>query len=263
MSTRFEKVATMTRSVSQVEQYEKCPEQYRLRRVEKVSPRPAAWSHQGTAFHEACEVYEGSGRAMGSAEVEEVYSERYSALANASLDQEPDTDKWMTAGPSGADDIAQRYTLGMRQTAAYVAWAEKNQPQLWKSQGGRLGIELHLTAEISGIKVQGYVDQVPTEPDGSLRIRDLKTGSTKSKFQLKTYGILARKVLGAVVNSADWYLAKTGGLSRTVDLTKVTEEEVGESFKALDEGVKAGNFPAKPGFLCRFCDVSHACSFKR
>ncbi|MCX5201501.1 PD-(D/E)XK nuclease family protein [Streptomyces sp. NBC_00237] len=254
----------MTRSPSQLEQYiNKCPWQYYLQRVEGVVSRPAAWSHQGTSFHTACEVYEGASRAMHVEDVQEVFHEQYTALVDASLDQEPDTDRWMTAGPSGADDIAQRYTLGMQQTAAYVAWAEKNEPQLWESPGGQRGIELHLTAEISGIKVQGYVDQVIQEPDGSLRIRDLKTGSTKSKFQLQTYGILARKVLGAEVNSADWYLAKSGGLSRTVNLSGVTEGEVGTAFRALDEGVKAGNFPAKPGFHCRFCDVSHACEYRR
>lgn len=263
MDNALARVADMTRSVSQEDQYNKCGEQYRLRRVERVRPRPAAWSYQGTAFHSACEVYEGSGRTMPLEAVSEVYSQEYSRLASKALDQEPNTDRWLTAGPSGADDIVNRYRLGKGQTEEYVKWAEHKGPRIWPGDGQRNGIELHLTATLGGVKVQGYIDQLVSEPDGSVRIRDLKTGSTKSRFQLETYALLVRKSLGLVVRKGDWYLAKTGKLSRPVDLSGVTEEEVGGRYAAMDQGVKAGIFEPKPGFNCRFCDVSHACSFKR
>ncbi|MGW6597898.1 RecB family exonuclease [Streptomyces sp. NPDC055036] len=253
----------MTRSASQADQYEKCPEQYRLRRVERVTPRPAAWSHQGSAFHSACEVFELSGRRLSVEEVTEAFSDEYARLVNLSLDQEPDTDRWMTAGPSGTSDIEARHSLGRDQTAGYVNWASEHGPTLWKSPKGLPGVELHLKAEIGGVEVQGYVDQLVTESDGSGRIRDLKTGSTKSKFQLQTYKLLAEKALGLAVNKGDWYLAKSGGLSRPVDLSKTTEDEIGARYAEMDKSVKKGDFPAKPGFNCRFCDVSHACKFRR
>ncbi|MFI9202620.1 RecB family exonuclease [Streptomyces sp. NPDC053048] len=254
-------VATMTRSVSQAEQYMRCPWQYYLRRVEHVTPRPAAWSHQGTAFHAACEAYELSDRQMTAQDAVEVYSEHYADAVNAGLDQEPDTDRWMTAGPDGTSDIEARFTLGQAQTEAYVHWAKEHRPELWKDPAGTPGIELHLTAEISGVTVQGYIDQLVAEPDGSARIRDLKTGSTRSRFQLETYAILARKALTLDINTGDWYMAKTGGLSRPLDLSETSEDSVGETYARMDGAVKRGDFPAKPGFHCRFCDVSHQCSF--
>ncbi|MFE6226884.1 RecB family exonuclease [Streptomyces sp. NPDC057854] len=256
-------LATMARSVSQVEQYEKCPQQYRLQRLERVKPRPAAWSHQGSAFHGAIETYEEGGRRLAADQVADLFHDDYSRRINESLAQEPNLDRWLTAGTDGQSDIEARYVLGMSQARAYVQWAEKHEPAIWKDSAGRPGIERHLTADIGGVTVQGYVDQLLEQPDGSVRVRDLKTGSTKSRFQLQTYGVLARKVLGVQVNDADWYMAKTGGLSRPVDLTEVTEEQVAERFVRVDQGVKAGDFPAKPGFHCRFCDVSHACSAKR
>jgi putative RecB family exonuclease len=252
----------MTRSVSQVEQYEKCPEQYRLRRVEGVTPRPAAWSHQGTAFHAAIETYEEGGRELTAAQVADLFHADYTALVNKALKEDPNLDHWMTAGTDGQSDIEARYVLGMEQTRAYVRWAEENKPAIWKDEKGP-GIERHLTADIGGVTVQGYVDQLLAEPDGSVRVRDLKTGTTKSKFQLQTYGVLARKVLGVEVNDADWYMAKTGKPSKPVDLTGVTEKAVAERFDNMDQAVKAGDFPATPGFHCRFCDVSHACSSRR
>ncbi|MFF8367864.1 RecB family exonuclease [Streptomyces lydicus] len=258
------RVSNMTRSVSQLEQYEKCPKQYELRRVERVIPRPAAWSHQGTAFHSAIEMYEGGGRRLAADQVADRFHEDYTRLINKSLTEEPDLDRWMTAGTDGQSDIEARYVLGMEQARAYVRWAEEHKPSIWKDPvTGTPGIERHLTADIGGVTVQGYVDQLLARPAGSVRVRDLKTGSTKSKFQLQTYGVLVRKTLGVEVDDADWYMAKTGKPSRPVDLTGVTEEEVGARFVSMDQGVKAGKFSATPGFHCRFCDVSHACPSRR
>ncbi|MGQ5602962.1 RecB family exonuclease [Streptomyces sp. EKS3.2] len=264
MSDRFSVLANMPRSVSQAEQYDKCAYQYELQRLRKVAPRPAAWSHQGTAFHAAIETYEEGGRKLTADQVADLFQDDYTRLINKSLAEEPNLDRWMTAGTDGQSDIEARYVLGMDQARAYVRWAEEHKPSIWKDQvTGKPGIERHLTADIGGVTVQGYVDQLLDRPDGSVRVRDLKTGSTKSKFQLQTYGVLARKVLGVEVNDADWYMAKTGGLSRPVDLTGVTEADVADRFVKVDQGVKAGDFPARPGFHCRFCDVSHACSAKR
>ncbi|MGW1673277.1 RecB family exonuclease [Streptomyces sp. NPDC002324] len=264
MVDRFSVVAGMTRSVSQAEQYlDKCPKQYELQRIERVRPRPAAWSHQGSAFHAAIETYEEGGRRLTADQVADLFHDDYTRRVNGSLKEESNLDHWMTAGTDGQSDIEARYVLGMEQTRAYVRWAEEHKPSIWKDPAGKPGIETHLTADIGGVTVQGYVDQLLDRPDGSVRVRDLKTGSTKSRFQLQTYGVLARKVLGVEVNDADWYMAKTGGLSRPVDLTGVSEDEVAERFVKMDQGVKAGDFPAKPGFHCRFCDVSHACSFRR
>ncbi|QNJ44495.1 RecB family exonuclease [Streptomyces buecherae] len=252
----------MTRSVSQLEQYEQCGHQYYLRRVQRVTPRPAAWSHQGTAFHSAIEAYERSGRQLAVGVVTEMFSDEYTSLTTRAMREEPRLDRWMTAGRKApVADIEDRHTLGREQAAAYVAWAQDKGPSIWKAPDGKLGIELHLTVEIGGVTVQGYVDQLPVEPTGSVRVRDLKTGSMKSKFQLQTYGVLVRKALGLEVERGDWYMAKKGSLSRPVDLAQVPEEEIGRRFADMDQGVKAGRFPASPGFHCRFCDVSHSCSF--
>ncbi|MFF1636012.1 PD-(D/E)XK nuclease family protein, partial [Leifsonia sp. NPDC058248] len=185
------------------------------------------------------------------------------ARVNKALEAEPNLDHWLTAGTDGQSDIEARYVLGMDQIRAYVAWAQDAEPVIWKDSAGQPGIERHLTADLGGVRVQGYVDQLLERPDGSVRVRDLKTGSTKSKFQLETYGVLARKVLGVTVNDADWFMAKVGKPSKPVDLIAVTEEAVASRFVTMDQNVKAGKFPAKPGFLCRFCDVSHACSSRR
>ncbi|MFJ9900267.1 RecB family exonuclease [Streptomyces sp. NPDC091280] len=247
--------------MSQTEQYEKCSWRFYLQRVERVTPRPAAWSHHGTAFHSAAEAFEKSGRSMSTEEAVEIFSDQYGDLTNAGLDRESDTDRWMSAGRySGGEDIERRYVLGQEQTAYYVEWAKVNGPSIWKTPEGEPGLELYFLVELGGIEVRGYIDQLVTVKD-AVRPRDLKTGSTKSKFQLQTYGIAVRKLYGVEVNDADWYLAKDGRLSRPVRLDQVSADDLGERYASMDAGVKAGDFPARPSYDCRFCDVSHACIF--
>ncbi|OKH95424.1 PD-(D/E)XK nuclease family protein [Streptomyces uncialis] len=256
-------IETQPRSVSQTQQYEECSWRFYLQRVERVVPRPAAWSHHGTAFHAVAEAFELSGRTMSEEEAVQLFSDRYSALVNKSLEVEPDTDRWLSAGRvGGGEDIERRYALGLEQVKHYVTdWADGHPTNTWSTPDGKPGLELYFMVELGGVRVRGYIDQLVDDGDGSVRPRDWKTGSMKSKFQLQTYGVAVRKRYGVEVNKADWYLAKDGRLSRPVRMDGVREEDVAERFAAMDAGVKRGDFPASPAFHCRFCDVSHACSF--
>ncbi|MGJ3559615.1 RecB family exonuclease [Streptomyces sp. INA 01156] len=256
-------VENQPRSVSQVEQYEKCAWRWYLQRVERAEARPAAWSFHGTAFHSAAEAWERSDRTMEPEAVQEVFHDEYTALVNEALDKEPDTDKWLAAGRyTGGEDIERRYFLGLEHTAAYVEWSQVNQPDIWTTPEGEPGLELAFMVELGGIKVRGFIDQLLKVKGGAVRPRDLKTGTMKSKFQLQTYGIAVRELYGVEVNDADWYLAKDNRLSRPVKLDQVTADEIGQRYADMDESVKRGDFPANPGFSCRFCDMSHACFFK-
>jgi putative RecB family exonuclease len=271
-------ITTQPRSVSQTEQYEKCSWQFYLQRVERVVPRPAAWSFQGTAFHSAAEKFEKEFREPTAEEMVQLFSDQYSAMVNKAMDQEPDLNRWMTANkkPAG-QDIEERYALGQSQVARYVEWSNENEPEIWVDGEGwngadiseaptnpKMGLELYFKVELGGVVVRGYIDQLPYDGGpGTVRVRDLKTGSTKSEFQLQTYKVAVEKQFGLTVNRGDWYFGKTGGLSKAVDLSEVTEEQVAARYVEMDQGVKRGDFPAKPGFHCNFCDVSHACTFKR
>lgn len=253
-------IETQPRSVSQVQQYEECGWRYKLARIDLVPQRPAAWFHHGSAFHAAAEAVERSGRTMSAEEAVQCFSDEYVNLTDKGLDKEPDTDRWLSATGTGGEDIERRYALGQEQTRRYVEWALEAQPDIWMTPSGKYALELPFTVEIGGVTVRGFIDQLVAENDDTLRVRDLKTGSMKSRFQLETYKVAVEKIYNAGVNKGDWYLAKKGGLSRVVKLDQVTDEEVGERYAAMDAAVKRGDYPARPGFHCQFCDVSHACS---
>ncbi|MFD5689618.1 RecB family exonuclease [Streptomyces rubiginosohelvolus] len=256
-------VENQPRSVSQTQQYEQCGWRWYLQRVARVRPRPAAWSVHGTAFHSAAEAWERSSRTLAADEVTELFHDEYTSNVNAALAEEPDTDRWMSAGRyTGGEDIERRYHLGMEQTAAYVEWSKANRPALWtEPYKQEPALELSFMVELGGVPVRGFIDQALDEGDGSVRVRDLKTGTMKSKFQLQTYSVAVRKLWGVAVTKADWYLARDGRLSRPLKVGEVSEDEIGQRFADMDAAVKRGDFPANPGFDCRFCDVSHACVF--
>ncbi|MCT6776118.1 PD-(D/E)XK nuclease family protein [Streptomyces sp. CS7] len=256
-------VENQPRSVSQTQQYEQCGWRWYLQRVARVRPRPAAWSVHGTAFHSAAEAWERSSRTLAVDEVTELFHDEYTSNVNAALAEEPDTDRWMSAGRyTGGEDIERRYHLGMEQTAAYVEWSKANRPALWtEPYKQEPALELSFMVELGGVPVRGFIDQALDEGDGSVRVRDLKTGTMKSKFQLQTYSVAVRKLWGVAVTKADWYLARDGRLSRPLKVGEVSEDEIGQRFADMDAAVKRGDFPANPGFDCRFCDVSHACVF--
>lgn len=275
-------IETQPRSVSQTEQYEKCSYRFYLQRVKRVQERPAAWSFQGTAFHSAAEKFEKEARTPSEEEMVQLFSDQYSKMVNGAMQKEPNLDWWMTANkkPAG-QDIEDRYKLGQSQVREYVRWSEVNQPEIWVEDDGwngrdiedaprydlKMGLELYFKVELGGVQVRGYIDQLVRDEDkpGEYRVRDLKTGSTKSPFQLETYKVAVEKALGVKVNKGDWWLGSKGTLSpkKGVDLSKVTEEQVAARYVAMDQGVKAGRFEPNPGFDCSFCSVSHACSFSR
>ncbi|WP_424214799.1 RecB family exonuclease [Streptomyces sp. BI20] len=254
----------MPRSVSQITEFEECPYKSFMKRVQRVEPRPAAWSTHGTAFHTAAERYEKSGREMTADEAVEVFRDEYTAGVNRDLGKVNDIDLWMRANRgSAADDLEDRFEAGAEQARRYVEYVQDQAPVLWHIED-KPAVELYFKADFGGVKVRGYIDQVTLNKDYSKRVRDLKTGSTKSKFQLWVYGLAVNQLFPdeEPVKNGDWYLAKKHGLSRPVKLSDADPDEITERIVTMDQGVKAGDFPAKPGFGCRFCDVGYACSFK-
>ncbi|CCB74379.1 Gene 69 protein [Streptantibioticus cattleyicolor NRRL 8057 = DSM 46488] len=249
--------------MSQVQQYEECGWRYYLARVERVTPRPAAWSFHGSAFHAVAEAVVLSNGRMTAEEAVEAFSDKYARLVQDALDIEPDTDRWLSSGRySGGEEIERRYVLGQEQTAQYVDWVAEHRPEVWTTPAGKPAVELGFTVELGGVVVRGIIDLLVMEADGdAVRVRDLKTGSIKSRFQLETYAVAIESLYDVPVRRGDWYLAKDGRLSRPVALDQVSPAEVGERYATMDAGVKAGRFEANPGYGCRFCDVSHGCFF--
>ena len=97
------------RSVSQLNQYVRCPQAYKLGRIDKVWARPAAWLPQGTAFHAVAEEHEKrfvAGNPMTIDEAKDMFKAEYAAGINELCDVTPNFEWWFWSGPyNGERDI--------------------------------------------------------------------------------------------------------------------------------------------------------------
>ncbi|BBX09464.1 RecB family exonuclease [Mycolicibacterium aichiense] len=129
------KTSLPLRSVSQLNQYTRCPMSYKLARIDKVWARPAAWLPQGTAFHTVAEVIEKArmeGRDVTLERAEEIFREEYAKDIGALCDETPNFEWWFWSGPyNGEADIERRFHIGLEQINKFMAWRETQGQEIW------------------------------------------------------------------------------------------------------------------------------------
>lgn len=247
-------------SVSQHTQLIQCSEAHRLKRVERVSQRQAAWFHHGTAFHAAVEEYERSERKMSEDEAVKVFEDAYDALITEAQAQQPDYGMWMAGGRTRPEtDIRNRRLRGADMVRAYVAWTEEDESYIWTTPDGEKAIELAFDVCLDGVQVRGYIDQVVVDPYLGLIVRDLKTGTTKTVLQLATYKVAMEAIYGVTVNWGDWWQGKTGGTTKPVDLRSFTGDWLSMQYRASTAIRDQGLWFANVGDHCFTCTVRHEC----
>ena len=253
------------RSVSQLNLYKRCPQAYKLSRIDRVWQRPAAWLAQGSAVHEAIEAWEKSGRSMTLEDAQDVFRESYSRHINEACEVTPDFKVWFRSGPyDGQTDTERRYTIGLGQVEKYLNWNETHPDEvIWVHEDGTPGIELAFYIDLDGVPVRGFIDAV-VEVDGEIRVRDHKTGNTPGDdFQLGVYAVALQEQFGIdKPNSGDYWMGKSGKPTILYPLHEWTREKVSAAFAELEANIQAGRFDPNPEpSKCRFCDVSASCQF--
>ncbi len=257
------------RSVSQINQYTRCPLAYKLSRIDKVWSRPAAWLPQGTAFHAVAEAFEKSRSRelmMTLQEAKDLFAEEYSKGVNELADLTPNTDWWFWSGPyNGERDIERRFQIGLEQVEKFFAWRKSPGQEIWVAPDGKPAIELEFAIELDGILVRGFIDAVVVDSDGNLRVRDYKTGNSPGDdFQLGVYSVAIEVLYGVKPPLGDYFMVGKRGakpsISGPYDLSAWTREAVSARFREVEEQIQAGNFePLPEPSKCGFCDVNYSC----
>ncbi|AXH46807.1 Cas4 exonuclease [Mycobacterium phage Acolyte] len=257
------------RSVSQLNQFTRCPMAYKLARIDKVWARPAAWLPQGTAFHTVAETYEkalAEGREMTLERAKEIFAEEYSKDIGNLCEETPNFEWWFHSGPyNGERDIERRYEVGLEQVEKFFAWRQHTGQTIWVTPDGKPAIELSFSVELDGIKVRGFIDAVVVV-NGELRVRDYKTGNTPGDdFQLGVYALAVSMLFGIEApKTGDYYMAGKKGKKAVVtapyDLTEWTREKITRRFHEVEAQIQAGTFePLPEPDKCGFCDVNYSC----
>ena len=254
------------RSVSQYNQYYRCPYSYYLSRIEKRWQRPAAWLPQGSAVHEAVELWEKSGRRMTLEEAQQAYAEAYEQHVSRYCEETPNFEYWSRSGPYGGEtDVERRFLIGRDQVEKYIRWAESSPERvIWIAPDGEPGIELGFDIDLDGVLVRGFIDQVSVV-DGQVEVVDVKTGKKPGDdFQLGVYSVAIAETYGIDPPQAgSYWMGQSGKLTYPFSIGDWTKERVTEAFKELDDNIRNERFEPKPDpNVCYFCDVNQSCEFR-
>jgi DNA helicase-2/ATP-dependent DNA helicase PcrA len=114
------------------------------------------------------------------------------------------------------------------------------------------------------IVVTGRMDQVNRFDSGGVEIVDYKTGRPRSpthakkSLQLSLYAIAAREALELVPERLVFYNLSTNEAVASTRSGKQLDE-ARERVAEVAAEIRAGNFPATPGFYCRSCEFRPVC----
>lgn len=238
----------------------RCGEMYRLKRIEKVWAKPAAWLPQGTAFHEVAEAFEKSGKGMGLNEAQQRFSEVYAREINKMCEETPNFKYWFRSGPYDAKtDVGRRYEIGRDQVRGYIEYSHAHpNERISATPDGQPMIELAFDVKFGETRVRGYIDQVI-----NAKPRDLKTGKTPgSDEQLATYAGALNVLYDVPFTSGDFWMAPKGSPTIPYDLRDWSIQRLADEYGETSARIDAEDFVPNPEeSKCMFCPVSAACNF--
>lgn len=253
-------------SVSQVNQYLRCPKAFQLARINKAWQRPASWLSQGLGVHRAMEEWEQSGRQLSPGELVEIFTEEYTRSIEEQAETTPNMEVWFGSGPyDPVTDIERRFHKGLEQIGSLTAYAEDHQEEkIWVTPNGEPAIELRFEVELGGVPVIGFIDQIIETPKG-LVVRDIKTGSKPGDtFQLCTYAEAMKQTYDVDIDRGVYWMGRTGRPGRVKVFTDKDRSNVHEVFEEVNRLIADKHFPADPEEgKCTMCSVRTSCKFSK
>lgn len=157
----------------------------------------------------------------------------------------------------------------------YAAWRHSH-PELigWVTPDGEEAIELEIKVQIPGVSAPfiAFIDKIfqDTSKGGALVITDYKSGSMPPEdlSQLITYASLieirygVRPPLGAIYDARKGDLIPIMRDGKTLmPLAHVSTDTWLKGVQQRERIIGLGEFPAKPGRHCGWCDVRQACTW--
>lgn len=238
---------SLTLSATDIDTYQKCPLQFKYRKILKVPEGPISiYLKKGSAVH-------------GAIQKLSIYELKK---------QKPDVEKIKDGAKKYMDAVRYRYD---RQTfEGHYTSVEESIDQYIKwndvSTNNLEGSEVKFDIVIDGITYRGKIDRIETDADGNYIVIDFKTGSsiiTKKDVmihpQTNIYAAAIREKYGVLpVRVSLYYLEKDRSRDYMVD-----EESLKAGLDIVQEcarNIVQENFDATPGYaVCKFCSYTHIC----
>ena len=244
------------RSYSALTVYEKCPEQYRIKYVERVPEEPSVWSIGGTAFHQVAEWYLAG--LIGTSEADlfqawlEAWEQAKAEVLTRNPEANPDVRTWRAAD-RGRENAEWWMEHGFAMVKRFVAWWPTSGLTVYQDEEG-LGLERRIETELGGVPIVAIPDALVVDEHGQLNILDYKSGKPpKETLQLGVYRAAVLAGMGLDTTWGLYYMARAAQLLPT-QLAKHDPLAIAQQFTEFDAGVNAGEFEPTPSTeTCKFC----------
>jgi RecB family exonuclease len=231
-------------SASAIETYQRCPMQYMLANLWKIRGGPHAMMTFGNVLHITIKEFAALVREKRKVPFSEVVS-IYDRV-------------WSSAGFPDDYQEAEYRKAGLEQLRNFHRSYMTQPPDMLYQEKG---FELHLDHDVI---VTGRMDQINQIGEKEIEIVDYKTGKPKDakkaadSLQLSVYALAAEEVLELHPSRLVFYNltsnepVETARDSKALAKTRLTIGGVADQ-------IRAGDFAAKPGFHCSYCDFKPLC----
>ena len=256
------------RSFSQIKSYLTCAKQYQLQRLVRVPEVPAWYLCGGSAVHAVAEAI----------------------TITPSLDTDAITDLWIKAWEKEVTDLAERSGVptdqwraagratkdkpnkedgewwiqeGHQMCLRYSGWLSSILEQGWQvfDDGRGPWVERGVNVTVGGAHTKMFLDALFVMPGGELIVVDHKTGSrAPDAQQLRLYALGLDRAGQPRPSLGAYWMARTGELTAPTVLDDSMDVVLDDTFANVDEGIKAGRFPAHVSSMCSGCGVNRYCA---
>ncbi len=240
-------------SATAIEDYQSCPLKFKFNHYLKIPTGPQPALTFGNIMH-ACVRHYFALRRKGVPRFEDI-----EAFYNAS---------WKSAG---FEDSFQEQTYkkaGLEQLQKFVE--EQNARPV---PAAAIKMEQHFSLELEDAVLEGRIDQINPLPSAAaatassrqpVELVDYKTGKPRSQkdadksLQLSVYALAAKLDLGLEPQRLTFYNLTNNQPVSSVR-TAADLEGVQTTVREVADEIRKMNFPATPGFVCKFCDFVAIC----
>jgi RecB family exonuclease len=231
-------------SASAIDAYDRCPMKYLFQYVWEIRGGPHPQMTFGNVMHTTIREFVGEMRKRSKVPIEELMAIYEREWSSAGFPDEYQEEEYRKAGREQLEAFYRSYSAA----PADVLFQEK-------------AFELPLAHNVI---VTGRMDQVNRLNEREVEIVDYKTGKARDAkkaaedLQLGIYALAAREVLDLKPARLVFYnLVNNEAVetSRDAKALEATKKKIAE----VADQIRAGDFSAKPGFNCGYCDFKPLC----
>ncbi|MGF0310105.1 RecB family exonuclease [Rhodococcus sp. IEGM1428] len=247
--------STPALSPSRAGDFKQCPLLYRFRAVDRIPEVSTEAQVKGTVVHAALEAL----YALPA-------QDRVPTTARDLVD--PAWERVVAQSPAIESLVpADERTAFLDRARALVAgYYELEDPTHFEPESCEQRVEIDLD---DGTPLRGFIDRIDVAPNGMIRVVDYKTGrapreftESKALFQMKFYAVMIMRMRGVVPAQLKlMYLADKQELTYAPDEDELRrfERMLSAIWKAILAAGETGDFRAKKGALCKWCDHQALC----